>query len=220
MAVTEAGSSAGGLTVHLDPGEGRSTSTRTGVTSLTTVSPLREHVDPAAVSRLIRALASGKGSPFAVPGTHFARLQVVDGVVARRRKVLRRAVLVLSADLDGSEYDWVADVLRRGGERLGLVVASCDGAPPDPGAERYVPEATAYLLGNAIPIGLQYVNTPHRTAAEIDGAVHRARRLAGFVRGHQGDDAGELRAAFLRTFRPDLPEDPSPPPVPAVGTPS
>ena len=187
----------------LDPGEGRFGSTRTGITTLTTASPLRDDVRPDDVSTLLERLPVGDRSPFAASRrTHFARLQVIDGVTTRRRRRLQPAVLVLSADFDGAESDWLVEILNGARTLLGPVIGRCRGAPTDPSAPRFVPDGVGYLLRHAVPNGLQYVTSEHRTAVEVDEAVTRARRFAGFALGHRHATPAELRADFLTAFGP------------------
>jgi hypothetical protein len=49
-------------------------------------------------------------------------------------------------------------------------------------------------------VGLQYTNSPGRSATEIRHALVRRRQLAHFALNYQHDSPSERRAAFAETF--------------------
>lgn len=191
-----------------EPGEWLPGPDGSAITSLTTASPLRAGVVPGAARTLLERLPAGDHSPFATSGrTHFARLQVLDELMTHERRPLAAPVLILSADVDGDAGSWLLEVLDAAPDTFASVLALCEGAPGDGSADGFARAAAAYLLDHRIPVGLQYANSPGRTAAQVRLAVERHRRLAGFALGHRRDPPAELRAAFLREFTPPTATD-------------
>ncbi|UDY37974.1 hypothetical protein [Dermatobacter hominis] len=170
------------------------------ITSFTSICPLRPDVDADELRSVLAGLPVGPGSPLAVEGTHYARLQVIDEVVGRRRRrrPLGAALLVLSADVDGTVEAWLDALLGQPGPFAG-VLSRCQGAP-DPTAADFAADARAYLLRYRVPVALHYVNDGGRTVGEVRLALDRHRRLAGLALGHRASAPAARRAAFLAAF--------------------
>jgi hypothetical protein len=195
------------LEVRPAPGEWAPGPEGAFITSLVTISPLRPDVAIDDARTELERLPVGQHSPFDVSvRTHYARIQVLSEMMTDERRPLAAPVLILAADVDGDGRSWLQEVLTGSSEPLARVLGLCDGAPEDASAPDFVGDAVAYLLSHQVPVGLQYVNSPGRTASDIRLAVERHRRLAGFALGHQGDPPAELRADFLREF--ELPSRP------------
>jgi len=171
------------------------------VTSFTSVCRLRADVGAESARRTLSALEVGAASPFAASArTHFARLQILDELRVHTRRSLARAMLIWSTDVDGDIRSYLVEILTSARETLAPVVALCDDAPRDPGAHDFVDRAIAYLLAHQMRVGLQYTNSPGRSATEIRHALVRRRQLAHFALNYQHDSPSERRAAFAETF--------------------
>jgi hypothetical protein len=173
------------------------------VTSFTAVCRLRPGVDAETARGVLSALPVGKASPFAAsPRTHFARLQVVDELRVHTRRRLASPTLIWSTDVDGDVRSYLVELLTKSGDALGPVVGLGADAPSDPSAPDFLDRAVAYLLERRLPVGLQYTNSPGRSATDIRRAVLRRRLLAAFALDHQRDPAPARRAAFIDRFGP------------------
>jgi len=93
-------------------------------------------------------------------------------------------------------------VFTASSEALAPVLGLCREAPADSAAPDFATAAASYLLARRVPVGLQYANSPGRTAEEVRRAVTRHRRLAAFALAHQGDPPDVIRAAFAEAFPP------------------
>jgi hypothetical protein len=173
------------------------------VTSFTAVCRLRPGLDAETARGVLSALPAGKASPFAAsPRTHFARLQVVDELRVHTRRPLASPTLIWSTDVDGDAHSYLVEILTKSGDALGPVVGLCADAPSDPSAPDFIDRAVGYLLQRELAVGLQYTNSPGRSATEIQRAVLRRRLLAAFALDHQRDPAPVRRAAFDDLFGP------------------
>jgi hypothetical protein len=157
---------------------------------------------------LLERLPVGRRSPLNVDSTHYARLQVIDQIVGPRlrRRPLTDAVLVLSADVDGTAEAWLDEVLRQDPDVLAEVLSHCTDAPDDPTVHDFPERAAAFLLARRVPVALHYVNDPGHTAGEVRRAVRRHRALAGFALGHRHSTPAERRAAFMAAFGRPVPD--------------
>ena len=173
------------------------------VTSFTAVCRLRSDVGTDAARHTLSALEVGRSSPFAASErTHYARLQVLDELRQHTRRRLDHPTLIWSTDVDGDVHSYLVEILTASRAALGPVLALCADAPADPSAFDFVQRAVAYLLARELRVGLQYANSPGRSANEIRRAVGLRRKLAGFALGHQHDAPAERRAAFVEAFGP------------------
>jgi hypothetical protein len=173
------------------------------VTSFTAVCRLRPGLDAETARGVLSALPVGKASPFAASArTHFARLQIVDELRVHSRRRLTYPTLIWSTDVDGDVRSYLVELLTESGNALGPVVRLCAEAPSDPSAPDFLDRAVAYLLERELAVGLQYTNSPGRSATEISRAVLRRRLLAAFALDHQRDTPSTRRAAFVAMFGP------------------
>ncbi len=151
----------------------------------------------------------GVHSPFATsPRTHFARLQILDELCTDERRPLAAPVLVLSADVDGDARSYLDELATGAGPALAVVLGLCAGAPSDAAAPDFAKTATSYLLARMLPVGLQYANSPGRTADDVRRAVGRHLHLQRFVIAHQGDEPAARRQAFIDAFGSTTSEGP------------
>jgi hypothetical protein len=125
-----------------------------------------------------RAAIASLDEPFAkVPGTHLARVQVVDD-----------RQLLLAADHDGELEDWLPAVARE----LGSVLAHCAFWPgPDNAAE-----VVAWARDRALRAGFSVVGSPHATVEEVGEALALRERLVSFAAATEGLGDEALHAAW------------------------
>ncbi len=171
------------------------------ITSITVICPLRPDVDPDAARDQLSRLPVGVHSPFATsPRTHFARLQILDELCTDERRPLAAPVLVLSADVDGDAPSYLHELATEAAPTLASVLAGCVDAPADAAAPDFATASVRYLLDRLLPVGLQYANSPGRTADDVHRAVGRHLHLRRFVMAHQDDDPAARRQAFVDAF--------------------
>jgi hypothetical protein len=125
-----------------------------------------------------RAAIAALDEPFArVPGTHLARVQVLDGVE-----------LLVAADYDGEREPWLEAAARE----LEPVLAHCAAWPGT--------EERAQLLRWAgereLAAGFSVVGAPRATVEEIGAALALRERLARFAAETDGFDDEALHAAW------------------------
>lgn len=126
-----------------------------------------------------RAAIVALDEPFAkVPGTHLARLQVLED-----------GRLLLAADYDGRLEPWLIAAARE----LDPVLAHCAFWP---GADKPA-EVVEWARERSHAAGFSVVGAPHATVEEIAAALALRERLARFAAETDGFDDEALHAAWL-----------------------
>lgn len=167
---------------------------------LTTLAPVRPEGKPA-LTAYLRTLPDGAQSPFAaVPGTHFARLIVLDhfgaSVGPGPRIPLDPPRLLFAADIDGSPDHYVASLCQH---ITGLAVgiwSHCVGYPGTGDPQRFARWLRSYEVDAALP----FATVTGATAAEIVGALEIRTQLADFAVHAQGLQPDQLRKLWTDTF--------------------
>jgi hypothetical protein len=125
-----------------------------------------------------RAAIRALHQPFArVPGTHLARVQVLEDVR-----------LLLAADHDGPLEPWLLATARE----LDTVLAHCAFWP---GADN-PPEVVRWARDRSLPAGFSVVGSPHATVEQVGEALALRERLARFAAETEGLDDAALHAAW------------------------
>jgi hypothetical protein len=125
-----------------------------------------------------RAAIAALDEPFAkVPGTHLARVQVVED-----------RHLLLAADHDGALEDWLPAAARE----LRSVLVHCAFWPgPDNPAE-----VVAWARERSLPAGFSVVGSPKATVEQVGEALALRERLVRFAAATDGLDDEALHAAW------------------------
>ena len=125
-----------------------------------------------------RAAIGALDEPFArVPGTHLARVQVLEG-----------RHLLLAADHDGPLEAW----LKAAARELDAVLAHCAFWP---GADNLA-EVVTWARDRSLPAGFSVVGSPHATVEDVGEALALRERLARFAAETEGLDDAALHAAW------------------------
>jgi hypothetical protein len=125
-----------------------------------------------------RASIRALGQPFArVPGTHLARLQVLED-----------RHLLMAVDHDGALEPWLLAAARE----LDGVLAHCAFWP---GADNLA-EVVTWARDRSLPAGFSVVGSPHATVEEVGEALALRERLARFAAETEGLDDAALHAAW------------------------
>jgi hypothetical protein len=135
-----------------------------------------------------RTAIGALGEPFArIPGTHMARVQVLQPRPRRFRGRARHYVL-LAADHDGPPEPWLAAM----GRELDSVLSPCAFWP---GAEDPA-EVVRWARARELPVGFSIVGSPEATVEEVDAALKLRDWLGRFAAQSAGLDDAALHAAW------------------------
>ena len=128
----------------------------------------------AEVAEMLADLPYGPSSPFAmVPGTHFARMALIDDCYFERQPkvdAFRSAYLLLSAEVDGDADAWLRTLFED--EAMREVISRCWGSTREA-------DAPIFLRPCRIRKTVEYIDYPMTTVADIFAA---SRGLAGHYR--------------------------------------
>jgi hypothetical protein len=125
-----------------------------------------------------RAAIAALDEPFRhVPGTHLARVQVLED-----------RQLLVAADYDGELEPWLTAAARQ----LDSVLAHCAFWP---GADKPA-DVVAWAGERSFPAGFSIVGAPYATVEEIGEALALRERLARFAAETEGLDDEALHAAW------------------------
>lgn len=131
-----------------------------------------------ALEEQLRALrAEGPGGPRLplqeLPGTHFARLFVLDGAALPDGEVVPDSLLYM-ADVDAPAGRHLRELVRRGGAGLDAVFGHCEGWP----ARTSEAERVAWLRAHGLRPAAYYVHTVGRTVRQVLDEAQLAEELA------------------------------------------
>lgn len=172
--------------------------------ALNVLTPIRGGLE-AELRELLAAIPAGRESPFAkLPGTHFARLVIVDRLAfegARARKpALRLQYLLFSSVFDGGREDYLRELCARIPDEAEAIWGRCLGAPTPVTADDDA--FAAWIRHNQLQTGAFFAPYGHATVARIVGSLDRCRRLRAFALRTQYLSAPQLKARYDAEFRP------------------
>ena len=142
-------------------------------TGLTVLCPFpgKDAGEPGSKHGCLKAIATGRLSPFAdVPGTHFARLAVIDSVHLEggNRLRLESSYLLFAADVDGPAEDYLTRMYdEMGATTINAIWEDCYGFDPAAGSEGFV----AYLQRCSFAATLPFADYPHVSAWDVVRAL-------------------------------------------------
>jgi hypothetical protein len=129
-----------------------------------------------------------RSSPFAAaPGTHLARLQVLEPPGRGSRECV-----LLAADVDAPVTAWLERFRVVAATALDAVLGHCAFYPgaSNPAAFR------RWVAANRLPVGFSVIGSPDATLAEVGAALALRDELGAFAERTQRMSAGELHAAW------------------------
>ena len=143
----------------------------------------------------VAALPTGPQSPFAgLPGVHYARLTVAEGVA-------NRDLLVCSAVTDAAQEEFVVALLSKAGDLPERLWSNCPGWP----GQADLPRAAAWLGDHVVEPTLAFF-TWDAPLDRVHAGLALRRKLAAFaprVQDLVGHDPGALQRAFMQEFGAD-----------------
>jgi hypothetical protein len=125
------------------------------------------HDQVALVTSVLRNLPYGPSSPFArVPGTHFARIALINKEYFDRHRhprvdLFESAYLLLTAEIDADAEPWLRTLFAD--EAMGEVISRCWGFAPDS-------DVVSFLRPCRIRKAVEYIDYPTTTVADIFAA--------------------------------------------------
>ncbi|HEV7804282.1 MAG TPA: hypothetical protein VGO80_00570 [Solirubrobacteraceae bacterium] len=170
--------------------------------ALNVLTPIRGGLE-AELRELLAAIPAGRQSPFAkLPGTHFARLVIVDGLAfegARGRKPeLRLQYLLFSSVFDGPRDDYLRELCARIPDEAEAIWGRCLGAPTPVAADD---DAFAAWIGhNQVQTGAFFAPYGDATVRRIVESLDLCRRLREFAQRTQYLSPPQLKARYDADF--------------------
>lgn len=164
--------------------------------ALVVLAPVAEGRIAALRSHLER-LPTQAASPFAhVPGTHMARLVVIDRLPSERAPEPpdepATGYLLLASDFDGRLDAYLDLLCARIGAELDAILGHCDGYPGSADRRAFA----AYVRRHQVGVGFSIVGYPEATVEDVHAALDLRARLAGFAAAAQEMDAATLHRAW------------------------
>jgi hypothetical protein len=203
--------------------KGASTANQNGtVYGLTLLCPIinEEQARPShdlQIRNYLAKLPTGEKSPFALtPGTHLARLVVMDDVVyvgmPACEEHLRSKYLIFETNCDSDIEGYIRGLAKTIPEHLDAIWAHCTGYP---GASD-VTKLLAYMKACQIETTFFFAAVNDKSVTDTLKALQTQQAVAEFITSHQGMEAQQLQREFL-DFMKTLQS--TPPPRPGAGGP-
>jgi len=150
-----------------------------------------------AIRRYLSHMPNGGNSPFAkVPGTHFARLVVMDDVVfvgsPTMEEHLNSAYLVFICDFDGDLDSYLQSMARAIPDVLDEIWSNCVEYPGTADVGKF----TKYMKKCQVTTTFYFADVNDKTLGQTFKALKIKSELADFVVKNQGQPAGTLQQAF------------------------
>ena len=146
----------------------------------------------------LASLPTGEDSPFALaPGTHLARLVVMDDVIfvgaPSIEEHLQSKYLVFESNCDGDLDGYLLGLAAAAPQHLDAIWSHCVGYP---GAAR--PQAFVdYMKACQIETTFFFAAVNNKSVPETLRALQTQRALADFIASHQGMEPARLQAEFM-----------------------
>jgi hypothetical protein len=160
----------------------------------------------------LATLPTGEESPFALaPGTHLARLVVMDDVIfvgaPAFEEHLQSKYLIFESNCDGDLDSYLTGLAATAGQHLDAVWSHCVGYPGAANPKRFVD----YMKACQIETTFYFAAVNDKSVPETLRALQTQRAVADFIAGHQGMEPGRLQAEFAE-FVTRLESEPLPKP--------
>ncbi len=151
------------------------------------------------IRKYLAGLPTGERSPFAIaPGTHLARLVVMDDVIyvgmPACEEHLKSKYLVFESNCDGDLDGYLRGLAAKVPEELDAIWSHCVGYPGAGNVAAFID----YMKACQIDTTFYFAAINDKSLPETLRALQTQRAVADFVEGHQGLDAAELQMEFCR----------------------
>ena len=168
------------------------------------------------IRKYLASLPTGERSPFAIaPGTHLARLVVMDDVIyvgaPACEEHLQSKYLVFEANLDAADEaaldNYLLGLATHIAEHLDAIWNHCAGYPGAANGAAFV----QYMRSCQLDTTFFFAAVNDKTVPETLRALETQRAVADFISSHQGMEPATLQAEFIR-FAAELKTAPIPRP--------
>lgn len=155
-------------------------------------------------------LSTREDSPFALaPGTHLARLVVMDDVIyvgmPSCEEHLKSKYLVFESNLDGDLDTYLTGLARTVPHHLDAIWSHCVGYPGAANISAFL----AYMKACQLTTTFYFAAVNDRTVPQTLRALSTQAAVAQFIANHQGSDPAQLQRDFLE-LRAHLESQPAP----------
>ena len=145
----------------------------------------------------LATLPTGEESPFALaPGTHLARLVVMDDVIfvgaPAIEEHLQSKYLIFESNCDGDLDSYLTRLAAAAGQHLDAVWSHCVGYPGASNPKAFVD----YMKACQIETTFFFAAVNDKSVPETLRALQTQRAVADFIAGHQGIEPARLQADF------------------------
>jgi hypothetical protein len=174
------------------------------VYGLTILSPIID--DPGAtpshdlqIRQYLAGLSNGVDSPFALaPGTHLARLVVMDDVIfvgaPAREEHLKSKYLIFESNLDGDLDSYLNGLAATVPEHLDAIWNHCAGYPGAANRRAFVD----YMKACQLTTTFYFAAVNDKSVGETLRALQTQTAVADFIASHQGVDPATLQRDFIQ----------------------
>jgi len=169
------------------------------------------------IRNYLSKLDTGAGSPFAIaPGTHLARLAVMDDVIfvgsPAIEEHLQSKYLVFETNCDSDLEPYLRGLVGSIATHIDAIWQHCTGYPGTADFSKLL----AYMKACQIPTSFFFAAVNNKTVPQTLVALQTQQAVAQFIASHQGMEPVQLQREFL-DFIQWLRSQP--PPAPGVGGP-
>lgn len=164
------------------------------------------------IRKYLATMPTGEESPFALaPGTHLARLVVMDDVifvgVPAVEEHLHSKYLVFESNIDGDLESYLGGLAKKAPQHLDAVWSHCVGYPGAANTDAFI----AYMKQCQLETTLYFAAVNDKTVTESLRALQTQHAVADFIAEHQGMEAAQLQTEFVK-FAATLNAEPVPRP--------
>ena len=164
------------------------------------------------IRKYLASLSTGEDSPFALaPGTHLARLVVMDDVIyvgmPACEEHLKSKYLVFESNCDGDLESYLAGLARNAPQHLDAIWSHCVGYPGAADTEAFI----RYMKACQIETTFFFAAVKDKSVTQTLRALQTQRAVADFIADHQGMPPKQLQIEFDR-FIEHLKSEPEPRP--------
>jgi hypothetical protein len=164
------------------------------------------------IRKYLATLPTGEDSPFALaPGTHLARLVVMDDVVyvgmPACEEHLQSKYLIFESNLDGDLESYLGGLARAVPQHLDAIWSHCVGYPGAADERAFI----QYMKACQLETTFFFAAVNDKSVGETLRALQTQRAVADFIASHQGVEPSRLQAEFA-SFASKLKAEPIPQP--------